>query len=282
MDLITLSKNNMKKLITLFLVLCIGFNAWAYDFKSGDLYYNITGDTTVEVTYELLESAYTPDNYAGVTDVIIPEYVVYSGKTYTVTRIGVDAFHKSSDIRSIVIPNTIHTLGMRCLYTGRKLSSITIPAGINAIPPGDQYAGILCINADTIIFKSATPPSIGSLSGTYAISNSVCIVPCGALDAYTTNIAIKETAYKIEEITYSISLKPSNEAFGIAKVIHSDCESAIIMAIPNEGCTFVKWSDGNTQPTRYVELTEDITLTAYFAKEGYTIHVYQDCNTTIE
>ena len=25
---------------------------YAYDFKSGDLYYNITSDTTVEVTYQ--------------------------------------------------------------------------------------------------------------------------------------------------------------------------------------------------------------------------------------
>jgi hypothetical protein len=27
---------------------------WAYDFQSGDLYYNITSETTAEVTYENL------------------------------------------------------------------------------------------------------------------------------------------------------------------------------------------------------------------------------------
>ena len=87
----------------------------------------------------------------------------------------------------------------------------------------------------------------------------------------------------IEQSPYSITTNSSNDAYGIAKVAsRPDCNSSILTAIPNEGCTFVKWSDGNTQATRYLELTEDITLTAYFAKEGYTIHVYQDCNTTIE
>jgi hypothetical protein len=87
----------------------------------------------------------------------------------------------------------------------------------------------------------------------------------------------------VEQSPYSITINSSNDAYGIAKVAsRPDCNSAILTAIPNEGYTFVKWSDGNTQATRYLELTEDITLTAYFAKEGYTIHIYQDCTSTIE
>ena len=87
----------------------------------------------------------------------------------------------------------------------------------------------------------------------------------------------------VEQSPYSITINSSNDAYGIAKVAsRPDCNSAILTAIPNEGCTFVKWSDGYTQATRYLELTEDISLTAYFAKEGYTIHIYQDCTSTIE
>jgi hypothetical protein len=42
----------MKKLFfLLFSALCT-LTTWAYDFQSGDLYYNITSDTTVEVTYQ--------------------------------------------------------------------------------------------------------------------------------------------------------------------------------------------------------------------------------------
>jgi hypothetical protein len=87
----------------------------------------------------------------------------------------------------------------------------------------------------------------------------------------------------IEQSTHTISLTSSNQSYGQAKVTNRpDCESAILTAIPNEGCKFVKWSDGNTQATRYLELTGDVTLTAEFVKEGYTIHVNQDCSSTLE
>ena len=41
--------------------------------------------------------------------------------------------------------------------------------------------------------------------------------------------------------------------------------------VPNYGYHFVKWSDGNTDNPRMIELTQDITLTAEFAKNTYTI-----------
>ena len=43
----------MQKAIMLLLAaLCTAATSLAYDFKSGDLYYKITSDTTVEVTYQ--------------------------------------------------------------------------------------------------------------------------------------------------------------------------------------------------------------------------------------
>ena len=37
-----------------------------------------------------------------------------------------------------------------------------------------------------------------------------------------------------------------------------------IEAIPAEGCSFERWSDGNTDPMRQVLVSSDIELTAYF------------------
>ena len=48
---------------------------WAYDFQSGDLYYNITSDSTVEVAQ---------GGYSG--EVIIPETVTYNGNAYILTN----------------------------------------------------------------------------------------------------------------------------------------------------------------------------------------------------
>ena len=42
----------------------------------------------------------------------------------------------------------------------------------------------------------------------------------------------------------------------------------ILEAIPNEGYHFVKWDDENTDNPRCVWVSEDITLTAIFAKDA--------------
>ena len=45
-------------------------------------------------------------------------------------------------------------------------------------------------------------------------------------------------------------------------------ELATLVAIPNQGYRFIKWDDGVTANPRILTVTEDITLTAIFAKEG--------------
>jgi hypothetical protein len=130
-------------------------------------------------------------------------------------------------------------------------------------------------------------PDVGSFSrnsgnGTY-LPSLQCYIPCGTLAAYMKSSWYDYVkSFTEQSSVYDITLL-TNNSYGIAKVAsRPDCNSVILTAIPSEGCTFVKWSDGNTQATRYLEVTEDITLTAYFAKEGYTIHIYQDCTSTIE
>ena len=51
-------------LLLLLVALLTSLSIHAYDFQSGDLYYNITSDTTVEVTYQV---QYSSDNYQSLT-----------------------------------------------------------------------------------------------------------------------------------------------------------------------------------------------------------------------
>ena len=67
----------------------LSLNAMAYDFsytyQGKTLYYNITSDNTVEVTY------HGNINYVS-GDVVIPSSVTNNGTTYSVTSIGNRAF----------------------------------------------------------------------------------------------------------------------------------------------------------------------------------------------
>ena len=78
-----------KILLSLVAVLLTALSAQAYDFKSGDLYYRITSNSTVEVTDQSSSSS----NYSGLTSAIIPSSVTYNGTTYSVTSIGSYAFY---------------------------------------------------------------------------------------------------------------------------------------------------------------------------------------------
>jgi hypothetical protein len=48
-------------------------------------------------------------------------------------------------------------------------------------------------------------------------------------------------------------------------------QTANISATPNEGYHFVKWSDGVTEATRTITITDNVTLTAEFAINVYTV-----------
>ena len=202
----------------------------------------------------------------------------------SVTSIADYAFSTCSSLTSVTIGNSVTSIGNWAFEDCSSLTSVTIGNSVTSI---GNWAFETCTSLSTMIFKGENPPNncgvvINSSNGTYDSSTPICYVPCGSLETYVSKFN-KYMKQFVEQSLYSITINSSNDAYGIAKVAsRPDCNSAILTAIPNEGCTFVKWSDGNTQATRYLELTEDITLTAYFAKEGYTIHIYQDCNTTIE
>ena len=121
----------MRKLFSLFVALLATTTLWAYDFKSGDLYYNITSNSapyTVEVTYE---DQGMDNNYRDLTEANIPETVIYDGVSYTVTSIGEEAFNWAP-ITSVSIPNSVITIkagAFRCAC----LTSIIIPNSVTTI-----------------------------------------------------------------------------------------------------------------------------------------------------
>ena len=126
----------MKRLFSLLATFFLATSAlWAYDFKSGDLYYNITDatDLTVEVTYEVWDEDGTMNNYAGLTTATIPATVAYNGNTYRVTCIGDGAFQSCSTLTSFTIPNSVTAIGSDAFSLCTSLFSIDIPNTVTSI-----------------------------------------------------------------------------------------------------------------------------------------------------
>ena len=141
----------------------LSFHAMAYDFsytyQGKTLYYNITSDNTVEVTYYSSDNYFQNNNYVS-GDVVIPSSVTNNGTTYSVTSIGDDAFYYCSGLTSVTIPNSVTSIGQSAFYGCNGLTSIVSNA---VVPP----------ELDGEVF-----PNPNSCNVT---------VPCGSLEAYTSS-----------------------------------------------------------------------------------------------
>ena len=98
-----------------FLFAVLPFLSYAYDFKSGDLYFNIISSSELQVgVTNNGEVANNNNSYSG--QIEIPEKVTYNNQTYTVT--------------------TIQTHAFGALYSGSKITRVNIPSSVTIIEAG--------------------------------------------------------------------------------------------------------------------------------------------------
>ena len=72
--------------------------------------------------------------------------------------------------------------------------------------------------------------------------------------------------------SFHYNVECNNEEGAVSSSGVSDyMEKLEISAMPNYGYQFTQWSDGNTNNPRFIELMQDTTFTAEFAKNTYTI-----------
>jgi len=121
----------------------------AYDKVINGIYYNITSDNTVSVTFK--DNGY--NTYSG--NVTIPSTVKIDGKTYQVTGIGYCAFRDCSALNSVTIPNSVVSIdGQAFINSG--LTSLTLPNSV-------QYIGSSAFRNCNGITSLTIPESVVSI-----------------------------------------------------------------------------------------------------------------------
>ena len=190
----------LAKAVMIGLLFGVAENAFAYfyDFSAvcptgQTLYYNIidTENHYVELTCPWhLTDEHDPWDYhtQPFGELILPESVQNNNVTYTVTRIGSQAFYCCDSITSIVIPNTVTLIGSEAFWSCSGLTGdLVIPNSVTRI---NGYAFYYC----------------NGLTGSLTISNSVTYIGsfafCGC-NHLTGCLFIPSSVTKIDGCAFS-------------------------------------------------------------------------------
>ena len=142
-------KRNIRKAVLLGAMLTAATSLHAYDFLTGDLYFNIISeaDRTVEVTYKSLVASSQADYVVG--DIEIPAHVIYANRSYTIVAVGQSAFRHCTGLTSVRIADTVTEIYDWAFHDCPALSEVTFPENLTTIGGGAFYD---CSSLDGISF----------------------------------------------------------------------------------------------------------------------------------
>ena len=185
----------------------------AADFEVDDFEYDV-------ISFDEMTCAIVGYNTNEPVNLVIPETVVYNGRTFTVTRIDYRAFDKCFLLISVTIPNSVIRIGQYAFSRCTSLKSINIP---NSVIEISEYA-----------FSGCT--SLASIT----IPNSVTIIGDHAFDGCSslTSVTIPGSITSISEYAFRdcLALKSISIQNGVASIesyAFCDCDALTSVTIPN-------------------------------------------------
>lgn len=199
-------KQRCFRLLLLASAIATSLSAAAYSFESAGIYYNITGNNTVEVTYSDRDN----NTYSG--SVSIPETVTNNGTEYSVTKIGEYAFQGSA-VTSVSMPECITSIGQYACNECGSLETVVLPTNL------DDFSG-WCIFRNCRNLKNiAIPENVTEIpNGTF--------INCSSLAAITIPHGVSEigsNAFEGCRNLESIIIPSSVNSIGISAF--SECKA---------------------------------------------------------
>lgn len=193
------------RLLLLASAIATSLSAAAYSFESAGIYYNITGNNTVEVTYSDRDN----NTYSG--SISVPETVTNNGTEYSVTKIGEYAFQGSA-VTSVSMPECITSIGQYACNECGSLETVVLPTNL------DDFSG-WCIFRNCRNLKNiAIPENVTEIpNGTF--------INCSSLAAITIPHGVSEigsNAFSSCRLLEEINIPNGVEAIKVSAFVCCD------------------------------------------------------------
>ncbi len=160
----------------------------SYDFVINGIYYKITGENEVCVTFK--DKRYS--TYSG--DIVIPSDVVFDNTLYRITSIGKYAFRSCNNLTSLTLPVSLMSIADNafkdcsvkniCITGQGAWNNLALPESTKNIFIGSEVTSIegLYINPTTIYCYATTPPTCDE--NTFREYNGSLHIPASSLASY--------------------------------------------------------------------------------------------------
>lgn len=200
-------------------------------------------------------------NGVEIKDLVIPN---------SVTSIGNNLFRNCSNLTSITIPNSVTSIGWNAFFGCTGLTTITIPNSVTSIG-NNAFNGVDLISVVSLIEKPFGIYGKSSSEGTFSINtfnNASLYVPVGSIDNYKSTGGWKDFLF-IEEGTGG-SDTPTTQKCEKPSISYSN--GKLTFSCATEGATFqsnITNADINSYTSNEVQLGVTYNITVYATKSGY-------------